>query len=152
MVGQYTAGPLNPAPEFPGVSFKIFCNPYSAEFQDTNNISLVTILRCKNTKFVIPGDVEGKGWKALLKQPAFVSEIADSNVFIASHYGRESGYLCDVLTLAKPQVVVFSDSAISCATQAMSSTYGNHCSGTTLNGAPRKCLSTRSDGSLVWNL
>src|SRR6267143_3953698 len=101
MIGRYTGGPLDPPPQFPGVTCKVFHNSYSADFDDSNNISLVTFLTCNNKKFVIPGDLEGKGWKGLLRQQGFVKELANVNVIIASHHGRESGYLCDVLDFAR---------------------------------------------------
>lgn len=151
MIQSYTGGPLNPAPEFPGVRFNTFCNSYSEEFPDTNNISLVTFLECEETKFIIPGDVETKGWMVLLARHDFVTELASVNVFIASHHGRENGYCKEVFDICSPAIVIFSDSCLRYATQEMSQTYGNHASGVPFNGSTRYVLSTRNDGTLTWN-
>ncbi len=96
MIQLYTGGPLSPAPEFPDVRFKIFNNSYCNEFPDTNNISIVTFIECKGTKFIFPGDLETKGWLALLKRTDFVAELAGVHIFVAPHHGRESGYCEDV--------------------------------------------------------
>lgn len=152
MIDSYTAGPLNPAPEFPGVRFKTFSNSYGAQFPDTNDISLVTFLECGSTKFIIPGDLERVGWDALLTRQDFVDELAGVNVFIASHHGRESGYHEDVFKICSPHVIVFSDSEIQHTTQEMSQTYAEHASGVTFNRETRYVLSTRNDGSLTWTI
>ncbi len=151
MIKTYTGGPLSPAPEFPSVDYKVFYNSYSNEFTDTNNISLVTFLQCGDTKFIIPGDIEKKGWLALLEKRDFVNELASVNVFIASHHGRENGYCEDVFEICTPNVIIFSDSNIKHATQEMAQTYAKHASGIPFNGSTRYVLSTRNDGSLTWN-
>lgn len=152
MIQSYTGGPLDPAPEFPGVRFKTFSNPYSDGFPDTNNISLITFLECSGTKFIIPGDIETKGWLALLERHDFESELAEVNVFVASHHGREDGYCEDLFDIRRPDVVIFSDSSMKHATQEMSQTYANHASGITFSGTTRYVLSTRNDGSLTWTI
>lgn len=152
LIDSYTGGPLNPAPDFPGVRFTTFCNSYGAQFPDTNDISLVTFLQCGSTKFIIPGDLEGSGWHGLLTRQDFVNELAGVNVFIASHHGREDGYNEDVFEVCRPRVVVFSDSEIEHATQEMSQAYAAHASGVTFNGVTRYVLSTRNDGSLTWTI
>lgn len=152
MIDSYTGGPLNPAPQFPGVRFKTFSNTYGAQFQDTNNISLVTFLECGATKFIIPGDLERIGWSALLTRQDFVDELAGVNVFIASHHGRESGYHEDVFQVCSPHIIVFSDSEIQYATQEMSQRYAEHASGVIFSGETRYVLSTRKDGTLIWTI
>lgn len=152
MIQTYTGGPLNPAPEFPGVRFKTFSNPYGDEFPDANNISLVTLLECGGTKFIIPGDIETKGWLELLKRHDFASELAKVNIFVASHHGRENGYCKEVFDICTPDVVIFSDSSIKYASQEMSQTYASHASGINFNDTTRYVLSTRNDGSLTWTI
>ena len=152
MIDTYTGGPLDPAPEFPGVTFKLFYNRYGNSFADTNNISLVTFLQCDSTKFIIPGDLELRGWEGLLAQQGFVDELADVDVFIASHHGRENGYHEGVFKVCRPRVIVFSDSEIRHATQEMANAYAAHASGISFNGATRYVLSTRNDGSLIWTI
>ncbi|WP_296934736.1 hypothetical protein [uncultured Marinobacter sp.] len=151
MLGKYTGGPLAPAPEFPNVRFRTFSNSFGTRFQDTNNISLVTFLTVHGTKFLIPGDLEVQGWEALLERPEFGAELADVDVFIASHHGRESGYCPEVFSHCTPSVVVISDSEIKHATQGMVNAYGNQSTGISFNGESRHVLTTRRDGTLTWN-
>jgi beta-lactamase superfamily II metal-dependent hydrolase len=140
-----------PPPDFPRVEISHYYNPYGATYPDTNNISLVTFVTCGGTKFIIPGDVENKGWLGLLAQPGFITDLSDVSVFIASHHGRESGYCSDVFDYCSPDVVVFSDSNIQHATQEMSSTYANHARGMQFDGTTRYVVSTRNDGNLYWD-
>lgn len=152
MIQLYKHGPLSPAPEFPGANYRTFSNAYGGSLSDTNNISLVTFLECGNTKFIIPGDLEEKGWNALLQKQEFIDELAAVNVYIASHHGRENGYCQDIFSFCTPNVIVFSDSAIKHATQEMSQNYATHATGIPFNGSTRYVLSTRNDGSLTWSV
>lgn len=152
MIRTYTGGPPTIAPEFPGVSYSMFCNQYETDFDDTNNISLVTFLDCGTLRFIIPGDLELAGWKALLEVGNFQNALAGVNVFIASHHGREDGYCADVFDICSPNVVVFSDSPMKHGTQEMASTYASHASGVTFNGERRYVLSTRNDSSISWSV
>jgi len=145
-------GPPTIAPAFPRVRCSEFWNNYGTEFDNTNNISLVTFLECGILRLIIPEDLEVAGWKALLENDKFQRKLADVNVFIASHHGRESGYCADVFDICKPNVVVFSDSAIKNATQEMASTYESHTSGVIFNGQTRYVLSTRNDGPIRWDV
>jgi beta-lactamase superfamily II metal-dependent hydrolase len=152
MIKSYTAAPPAPAPDFPGVSFCNFSNPYGGDFQDTNNISQVTFIRCGGKKFLFPGDLEAQGWQGLLKNQAFRAELSSVNVFVASHHGRENGYCEDVFDYCSPDVFVFSDSNVKHATQETAQKYAQHADGIPFNGSTRCVLTTRNDGSLTWNL
>lgn len=151
MIGTYTGEAPIPPPAFPGVEFSIFYNSFGPQFGDTNNISLVTFLKFGGHRFIIPGDLEEAGWRALLSRTDFQAELRDVNVFVASHHGRESGYCPEVFALCRPRVVVFSDGPILHATQEMANTYGSHATGVPFDGKTRRVLSTRSDGSISWN-
>ena len=152
MIGTYTAGPPDTPPEFPRVSFNTYCNSYQTDFEDSNNISLVTIIDCAGKKFIIPGDIEKPGWEKLLKNSSFCQDLKGVDVFIASHHGRENGYCSEVFNYCSPEVIVFSDSAIKHATQEMASKYATHASGTSFNDQTRYVLSTRNDGEFGWDL
>lgn len=153
MMGSYTYGPPVTPPLFPGVTYNVYWNSYLTDFNDTNNISLVTFINCNGVKFVIPGDLEKQGWETLLQYPQFRSELSDVDIFIASHHGRESGYCRQVFDYCTPKVIVFSDSAVKHATQEMANVYASHASGITFNGGTtRFVLSTRNDGSVWWDL
>lgn len=150
MIREYTGDPPHPPPEFPGVEFQVFSNPYGPTFQDTNNISLVTSLKAESSHVLIPGDLELAGWQALLADDSFLTELRSVNVFVASHHGRESGYCEDVFKYCHPDVVIFSDSPVQYATQEMADTYAKHASGVQFKWETRYVLSTRKDGPISW--
>ncbi len=152
MLGTYTGGVPQAPPEFPGVSFNVYWNEYLTDFEDSNNISLVTILNCRNKKFIIPGDVERAGWLKLIENQSFCDDLRDVDVFVASHHGRENGYCEELFDICSPEVFVFSDSAIVHATQQTASKYAGRASGINFNGETRYVLSTRNDGEFGWNL
>ena len=151
MIGTYTGSPTND-PEFPRIAFKTYYNEYLTDFDDTNNISLVTFIDCNGKNFVIPGDLERPGWEKLLKKESFRQHLKEVEVFIASHHGRENGYCREVFDFCAPEVVIFSDSSVKYATQEMASKYASHAKGITLKGQIRYVLSTRNDGEIYWNL
>jgi beta-lactamase superfamily II metal-dependent hydrolase len=143
MHGLYT-GPILVPPSFPGVECATFHIPYPI-LQDTNNLSLVTFVHYGKLHIVIPGDLEVAGWKELLKQPAFREHLARTNVFIASHHGRENGYCADVFQYCFPELVIISDTVKQYESQEHN--YHAHASGVAFpNGTARKVLTTRSDG------
>ncbi len=144
--------PTTNLPVFPNVDYEIFCNRYGDDFNDTNNISLVTFLKFGGNCLIIPGDIETAGWRKLLDNNAFVEELRHVNYFLASHHGRENGYCMEVFKYCKPYVVIFSDSQIRYATQEMATTYFRHASGIIFNGRGRYVLSTRNDGLIYWEL
>ena len=150
MIGRYTAALTN-EPDFPSVHFKIYCTDYLNDFDDTNNISLVTFIDCNGTSFVIPGDLEKPGWGKLLERDAFRESLKKVDVFIASHHGRENGYCPEVFDYCSPELIIFSDSSIKHATQEMASKYASHASGARVNGEIRYVLSTRNDGEIWWD-
>lgn len=152
MIENYTGGPLNPAPEFPGVSFKNFCNGFGEDFDDTNNISQVTCIECGDTTFVLPGDLEKVGWEKLLEGQSFRDWLGKVDVFVASHHGRKNGYCQEVFEYCIPDVIIFSDSNVRYATQEMADIYANHANGIDFNGETRYVLSTRKDSSLEWTI
>ena len=145
-------------PIFENIKLNSFSNRYgstSGEFQDTNNISLVSFLTIGNTKIIIPGDLEKKGWLQLLHNENFRNELKDVNIFIASHHGRENGYCHEVFDYCVPDVFVFSDKCIEHGTQeGMALLYGQHVkgNGVLFRNQYRKVLTTRNDGTFYWDL
>lgn len=151
MMEEYTH-PVKQNPEFPRVEWQTFHNNYGREFNDTNNISLVTFLNCGGTSFLIPGDIETAGWEVLLKKDEFKRALGDVHYFVASHHGRENGYCQKIFNYCQPKAFIFSDSEIKYATQEMATIYSRHASGTTFKGEGRYVLSTRKDDSIVWSI
>ncbi|MDE0089115.1 MAG: hypothetical protein OXU23_25585 [Candidatus Poribacteria bacterium] len=151
MLNIYTGGAPEIPPAFPSVSFYTYCNKYLTDFDDTNNISLVTFVNCNGRNFVIPGDIEQPGWENLLEQRSFCESLKTVHIFVASHHGRENGYCPEVFEYCSPELIIFSDSSIKHATQEMASKYASHASGARVNGETRDVLSTRNDGEIWWD-
>jgi beta-lactamase superfamily II metal-dependent hydrolase len=90
-----------------GCTISLFHTKYSES--NLNNYSLVTVIGHAGSTILIPGDNEPPSWKLLLDQSAFVSAIKNTNLFVTSHHGRESGYHADLFTHFKPQLCFLSD-------------------------------------------
>lgn len=133
----------------PGIQVETFQNNYPL-FTDTNNLSLLNFLDIGSLSFVLPGDLERAGWIELLKNPRVCELLKRVNVFVASHHGRESGYCREVFDYCNPNFVIMSDGPVQYGTQKMAGVYGQHATGGRFNGQLRKVLTTRKDGSLLW--
>lgn len=59
--------PARLEPDLGNVRLQFFFNRYG-EFSDTNNLSLVTFLHYRDVHVVFPGDLERRGWEALLRK------------------------------------------------------------------------------------
>lgn len=150
MMSSYTSA-VTDEPPFPGVSWKSFHARFGTDFDDTNNISLVTFLKCGNLNVLIPGDLERPGWLHHLRQQRFRDLLATVDVFVASHHGRENGYCKEVFDYCKPIVIAFSDSSIVHGTQETANLYASHARGMQFNGETRYVISTRRDGDFWWD-
>ncbi len=139
--------PVTSPPVFPNIEFEVFYNNYP-QFTDTNNLSLVSFVHYDGTGIAFTGDLEKAGWEALLGDSSFCSHLKRTNIFIASHHGRSSGYCEDVFDHCSPDIVIISDKEIVHETQKQ--TYAKHASGIPWNGGPerRYVLTTRSDGDI----
>ena len=154
MICEYTGGPLNPAPEFPNVTYHTYHNNHPfGNGDDTNNISVVTFLTLNGTTVLLTGDLERQGWLQLLDNQYFARRLQAVDIFVASHHGRENGYCREVFSDygCRPDVFVFSDSQIRYATQEMTNTYAAWATGIRFNGQRRRVLTTRNDGPLTWS-
>lgn len=137
-----------------GISAKSFCNGYP-RFQDTNNLSLAVFFKYGGFTILFPGDLEVAGWEALLEQEAFCTELADVDILVAAHHGRENGYCEAIFDYCRPRAVVMSDKAIVHDTQYMAATYRAHVTAHYPNGVlvattgrQRHVLTTRRDGHI----
>ena len=138
-----------------GIAATTFWNPYPT-FPDTNNLSLVVFIKYGNFKILFPGDLEKAGWRALLQRPEFCAELRGTDVLVASHHGRESGYCADIFDYFTPSAVVISDKPIQHETQQTVPDYrrvvrsqGVRVS-TTMKD--RHVLTTRRDGWIQFNV
>lgn len=135
-------------PELPNIEFRCYYNSYP-DFTDTNNLSLVAFVHYDGMGIVFPGDLEKRGWEALLQQDAFCNHLERVNIFVASHHGRQGGYCEEVFDYCTPDMVIISDKEITHETQKQN--YAGHVSGVIWNGGPQKryVLTTRSDGMVT---
>lgn len=137
-----------------GVNIQSFI-PNTCGVSNINNHSIVTIIEYLNVKIMIPGDNEAASWKELLSIPSFANGIKGTNILIASHHGRESGYYLELFQHFNPELVIISDGPF-CDTSA-TGRYSGLAKGWTVYkrsedekiGYERKCLTTRKDGTVV---
>ena len=145
MLDSYTSTVDSPPP-FDDVEFVTFHNAYP-DFDDTNNLSLVTFFHTENFHIVLPGDLERPGWTALLRHERFRQQLFSVNLFVASHHGRESGFCKEVFDYCSPQLVIISDAQKQYATQDLD--YSQFASGLLVDGTSRRVLTTRNDGAIT---
>lgn len=147
MITDYSNTDFIP-PDFLGVEHNTFLCNYPS-FTDTNNLSIVSFVYYDGLGIVFPGDLEKKGWETLLKQEQFKDNLRRTNIFVASHHGRENGYCEEVFEYCKPEIVIISDKEVVHETQK--NCYAKQASGISWNGGPerRYVLTTRSDGVIT---
>jgi beta-lactamase superfamily II metal-dependent hydrolase len=136
--------------DFGDTSFELFYNTPS-QFDDENNLSLVTFVTCGSRRLVFPGDLEEAGWLTLLRNPTFRSYLTGTDIFVASHHGRESGCCDEVFALSHPEFVIISDASKQHQTQETVPWYRTKTRGFTYNGRQRHVVTTRRDGNIELN-
>lgn len=99
-----------------GITAARYWNLYPT-FTDTNNLSQAVFISFAGFKILFPGDLEKAGWRALLQRQDFLTELSGTEVLVASHHGRESGFFQDVFDHFTPSAVVISDKPIEHETQ-----------------------------------
>lgn len=137
------------APVSPNYGMEIAYFHHSpTQFQDINNLSVVTFISYNKVGVMFPSDLEAAGWREFLKDPEFVNCLRRTNILIASHHGRENGYCREVFNYCVPDAVVISDKPVMHETQSHN-IYAQHCKGLNFGGNIRKVLSTRNDGKIT---
>lgn len=144
-------------PPYTKVTF--YLEKHHLERYDTNNLSQVVFIEDYDSVICISGDLEDRGWHTMLQlEPNLKAWLARTNIFIASHHGRENGYHPEIFEYCKPECIVISDKGIIHDTQReMTTLYGSHVigAGVAFNGDfenIRKVLTTRSDGHIFIQL
>lgn len=134
-----------------GVEFELFF-PSSCSTSNLNNHSIVSIISYAQSKIIIPGDNEPVSWNELLDRDDFKSAIIGTDIFVAPHHGRESGYSSELFKLINPYLGIISDGRF-CDTSA-TNRYSDKMRGWTVfkrsgGKEERKCITTRNDGVIV---
>jgi len=142
--------PLRPANNG-GADIRCFV-PKSYAVSNLNNHSIVTVVAYAGLKLLIPGDNEPPSWAELLGQPGFKEAIKGTDVMIAPHHGRESGFSKELFERIEPRMTIVSDGDV-CDTTAVAR-YSAHSKGMVVQRraggqAERKCVTTRNDGPMV---
>lgn len=135
-----------------GVEIQIF-TPTECATSNLNNHSIVAVMSHARSKIVIPGDNEPASWDELLEKQDFVSAIRGTDILVAPHHGRESGFSSALFEHINPYLTIISDGRF-CDTSA-TDRYAKHTRGWTVTHRKdgtreqRKCVTTRNDGVIV---
>lgn len=137
-----------------GATFTTFClnaeNVSGSRYKNMNNLSVMTVVKRAGFKLVTAGDILKSGLETMMEDSEVREAVADADVLIAPHHGRESSYHSEFVDKVDPQITLISDK---------SDDGNNHdayyqCSGTVVynerNEEPvkRNVLTTRQDGRL----
>ncbi len=136
-----------------GVHIRSFMNSPN-EFDDENNLSMICAIDVGGLNLMFTGDMEIAGWKQILSNFALRSALAETDVFFASHHGRESGCCEEVFHHCRPTFVVISDKSKGFQSQETTDWYRTRSDGGYVNWSNklRNVLTTRSDGNLVFHI
>lgn len=153
----YGAGMIGRPPERGAVQAWTYWNLYGWDFTETNNLSLAIFVRYGAFTMLFAGDLETAGWRALLRRPNFIADLASVKVFIASHHGRENGCCNEVFQACRPEVFIVSDAEHQYHSQDTTDWYRQRANGIPdvgmapdpIFGYPQRyVLTTRCDGTL----
>lgn len=150
MIGDWSHG-------LGGVHWHAFWNRYGADFIDTNNLSLAVFVQFGGFTILFGGDMERAGWRKLLTFPAFRDWLMRTNVYVASHHGRDNGCCEELFELCKPELIIFSDGPKQYESQETHGWYSSRASGipdrtrpaTIFGPARRRVMTTRKDGTIT---
>ena len=151
---EYTASADDYNPPFKKNCYYLEKSDFDGDKISTNDLSQIVFVTFNGTTVCIPGDLEEKSWKLILRRAIVQELLKITDVFVASHHGRISGFHEDVFSFCKPECIIMSDKEIIHGTQEnTSSLYGRYVKGNGIsfpgNQNPRKVLTTRSDGN-IW--
>lgn len=134
-----------------GMQFEYFV-PKACGTSNLNNHSVVTVAAYAGSKMLIPGDNEPASWDELLAQPSFLQAIRGTDILLAPHHGRDSGFSAALFKHIQPRLTIISDGPF-CDTSA-TARYGQQTRGWTVHkrsggSEERSCVTTRNDGVIV---
>jgi competence protein ComEC len=111
--GQYNSsikpGEKVQAPANNGGVKMLHFHPKQCATSNLNNHSIVTVVSYAGSKAIIPGDNESASWKELLEDDEFVEAIKGTDILVAAHHGRASGFCKELFDHIKPSLVLISD-------------------------------------------
>ncbi len=117
----------------------------------TNDLSLIVFLEYSGFKIIFSGDMETSGWQQALLNPCFCRDLIGTNIFVASHHGRESGQCAELFNWLQPEIILISDEERRYDSQDTNQWYAERCRGAIVLAEPRRrryVMTTRRDGSM----
>lgn len=141
--------PLEASRQFRTMELRQFYLPVGM-VKDVNNLSLVTFLTENAFTVCFPGDLTARGWKLHLANKAFQYMLRETNLLIAPHHGRPTGFFAPAYEFLNPKLIVISDKeqakGIAVTKRAP---YRDHARGVKLaDGSFRRVLTTQGDGRI----
>lgn len=139
----------NQKDDYGGVSIRHFF----PEIRSTNlnDFSVVTVLEYEDAKLLITGDNEEPSWASLLRDTEFKKAIKGTNIFVAPHHGRSSGFYAPLFDVIHPKLTIISDGP--CQDTSVTDQYSSVSSGMKVHAGSvstrRKCVTTRCDGNIL---
>jgi beta-lactamase superfamily II metal-dependent hydrolase len=139
-------------PARPGGCMITYFAPSSCPRSNLNNHSIVTVVTHVGCKLLLPGDNEPPSWEELLAKPDFVEAIRGTDILLAPHHGRDSGFCPALFDHISPRLTVISDGRFgdtSATGRYAAVTQGWRVNRRDGTSQERKCLTTRRDGVIV---
>lgn len=123
------------------------------ENPNINNLSLLNIIEYEGFKLVTGGDVREEALQKYLEDPDVKRDLRGTDVLLAPHHGRKSGYCGDLFDIITPDLVIVSDKSGVDPSQTATDRYSRQAGGKWVesrNGnresKTRYCVSTRDVG------
>ena len=126
--------------------------------RDVNDLSLLSFIREEGFTVCLPGDLNARGWRLHLENPAVQHWLRETNLLFASHHGRPAGYLAELFVpsspgakpFLSPKLIVISDKEqIKGRTVLQRAPYREYAKGVKMaDGSFRRVLTTRGDGRI----
>jgi beta-lactamase superfamily II metal-dependent hydrolase len=145
--------PIQVSKKFKTVQLHQFYLPIGS-VRDVNDLSLVTFITEGKFTVCFPGDLTARGWRLHLQNKAFQYMLRETNLFLASHHGRPTGFYEQVFEYLNPKLIVISDKEqITGKKITQRVPYREHAYGVKLSdGSFRKVLTTKNDGRIRINV
>lgn len=135
--------------DYGGVSIRHFFPQIRSA--NLNDSSVVTVLEYEDGKVLITGDNEEPSWVSLLCDAEFKKAIKGTDIFVAPHHGRSSGFYAPLFGIIHPKLTIISDGP--CQDTSVTDQYSSVSSGMKVHAGAvstkRKCVTTRSDGNIL---
>lgn len=141
--------PLEASRQFRTMQLRQFYLPVGS-VRDVNDLSLVSFIKDGGFTICLPGDLTARGWRLHLKNKAFQYWLRETNLLLAPHHGRPTGYLAEAFEYLSPKLIVISDKEQAKGRQLTKrAPYREHARGVKLeDGSFRRVLTTRGDGRI----